>query len=274
MSDKETEKLFDKALKATRQGKDKNVTYTLHAHMVSRDGSKNSFWTRTGLTKRAAQKLASEQRKEPGGVARIVPEKSVHGYTPKGPWIELGEFVLMPSRRAGEKGAFNAKVRIDKSGYIPDVYVFLNRKYKGPLYDDDETINQVMAFLKRKGYKGPKFERAELGMQGDKFIVLEPPRAFNKFAEKQGFKLLDPRARAHGYTRKRLKVGSRVEFSTETGTIRGVVHSTPYRRNSEVVIDVKPTAEMDLRFSPRFMRVPAKGGTIAVPLKKLDGEKR
>lgn len=65
------------------------------------------------------------------------------------------------------------------------------------------------------------------------------------------------------------KVGSRATFSTTVGTIRGVVRSAPYRRNGKVVVDVKPTAEMDLRFSTRFVQVPAKGGTVAVALRRL-----
>jgi hypothetical protein len=51
-----------------------NTTYTIHAHNVRRDGSKDSFWTLTGLTKREAESMARDQRAESGGVARIVRE--------------------------------------------------------------------------------------------------------------------------------------------------------------------------------------------------------
>lgn len=47
--------------------------YTVHGHSVRRDGSKDSFWTRTRLSKSQASKLAAEQRRE-GGVAKVVEE--------------------------------------------------------------------------------------------------------------------------------------------------------------------------------------------------------
>ena len=50
-------------------------TYTVHGHMERRDGRQEAFWTRTGLSKSAAQKLAREQRSESGGVARVVAEE-------------------------------------------------------------------------------------------------------------------------------------------------------------------------------------------------------
>lgn len=49
-------------------------TYTVHGHIWNwRDGSKSAFWTRTGLSKSAALKLAAEQRRESGGIATIDP---------------------------------------------------------------------------------------------------------------------------------------------------------------------------------------------------------
>ena len=50
-------------------------TYTVHGHIKRRDGRQEAFWTRTGLSKSAAQKLAKEQRSESGGVAKIVLEE-------------------------------------------------------------------------------------------------------------------------------------------------------------------------------------------------------
>jgi hypothetical protein len=50
-------------------------TYTVHGHIKRRDGRQEALWTRTGLTKSAAQKLAKEQRAESGGTAKIVPEE-------------------------------------------------------------------------------------------------------------------------------------------------------------------------------------------------------
>jgi hypothetical protein len=48
--------------------------YTVHGHIWNwRDDSKSAFWTRTGLSKSAALKLAAEQRRESGGIATIDP---------------------------------------------------------------------------------------------------------------------------------------------------------------------------------------------------------
>lgn len=71
-------------------------------------------------------------------------------------------------------------------------------------------------------------------------------------------------------------VGSKVTFPTDTGSIRGTIRSAPYTAKSKTsfakkgqqVVDVKPTAEMDLRFSSGFKS--QKGaGTVAVPLELL-----
>lgn len=49
-------------------------TYTVQGHIWNwRDNSKSAFWTRTGLSKSAALKLAAEQRRESGGIATIDP---------------------------------------------------------------------------------------------------------------------------------------------------------------------------------------------------------
>src|SRR4029079_2003697 len=58
-------------------------TYTVHGHLQRRDGRKEAFWTRTGLSKSAAQKLAAEQRRESGGVARIIPENGFDRHATK-----------------------------------------------------------------------------------------------------------------------------------------------------------------------------------------------
>ena len=52
------------------------LTYTVHGHIKRRDGRQEALWTRTGLSKSQAQKLAKEQRSESGGVAKIVPEEN------------------------------------------------------------------------------------------------------------------------------------------------------------------------------------------------------
>ena len=59
-------------------------TYTVHGHIKRRDGRQEAIWTRTGLSKSAAAKLAKEQRSESGGVAKIVPEEGpAYGPTSK-----------------------------------------------------------------------------------------------------------------------------------------------------------------------------------------------
>ena len=60
--------------RATKRTYKSSGTYTVHGHMQRRDGRQEAFWTRTGLSKSAADKLAREQRQESGGVARVVAE--------------------------------------------------------------------------------------------------------------------------------------------------------------------------------------------------------
>jgi hypothetical protein len=78
-------------------------------------------------------------------------------------------------------------LKIEDSGYIPDVYVYLPRPYTNDLYDDRTFVKNVVAILKAAGYEGKTFDRAELGMQGKDYIVLEPGSEFNAFAESMGF---------------------------------------------------------------------------------------
>ena len=64
---------YKKALQAARGLDALKKKYTVQAHFVRPDGSKDSFSTQTGLTKSAAQKLAAEHRRD-GGIAKVVPE--------------------------------------------------------------------------------------------------------------------------------------------------------------------------------------------------------
>lgn len=74
------------------------------------------------------------------------------------------------------------RIEIHAAGYLPDLYVRFDRKVLDhALYDDSQVIAHVMAILRNLGYSGAAFDRAELGMQGARFIVLEPPRAFSAF---------------------------------------------------------------------------------------------
>ena len=71
-------------------------------------------------------------------------------------------------------------------------------------------------------------------------------------------------------------IGTIVTFPTDTGSIRGTVRSAPYTaksntsfaRKGQKVVDVKPTAEMDLRFSSGF-KSQKSAGTVAVSLELI-----
>jgi hypothetical protein len=56
------------------------------------------------------------------------------------------------------------------------------------LYDDDNFIAGVMNQLRNIGYEGEAFGRAELGLQSDDGIVLEPGTEFGDFAMTKGWK--------------------------------------------------------------------------------------
>lgn len=90
------------------------------------------------------------------------------------------------------------RVEIEAQAYIPDVYVRLDRDvWEEELYDDEVFVAFVNNALKALGYEGRSFDRAELGMQGRNFIVLEPPRAFAQFvAHRFGWVDLNHCARA------------------------------------------------------------------------------
>lgn len=92
-------------------------------------------------------------------------------------------------------------IYINSTGYIPDVYVALDpialdatendEDLPLNLYDDNTFIDAVMGRLRDAGYRGPKFDRAELGMQTDGCIALEPPDEFNEFALSKGWLYAD-----------------------------------------------------------------------------------
>lgn len=90
------------------------------------------------------------------------------------------------------------RVEIEAQAYVPDVYVRLDRDVlEEELYDDEVFVAFVNNALKALGYEGRPFDRAELGMQGRNFIVLEPPRAFAQFvAQRFGWVDLNHCARA------------------------------------------------------------------------------
>ena len=74
------------------------------------------------------------------------------------------------------------RIEIRAEGYIPDLYVRFDRDVlEHQLYDNTRVIAHVMSVLRGLGYVGPAFDRAELGMQGQSFIVLEPGQEFRRF---------------------------------------------------------------------------------------------
>jgi hypothetical protein len=74
------------------------------------------------------------------------------------------------------------RIEIRSESFIPDVYVVFDRDVLAlRLYDDAKVVAHVMGQLRLLGYEGPVFERAELGLQGRDFIVLEPPAPFRVF---------------------------------------------------------------------------------------------
>lgn len=79
------------------------------------------------------------------------------------------------------------KMRAD--AYIGDVYIYFKEKAwdkKGyHLMDDEVLIGGVMTHLKKRGYKGPVFGRAESGMQENKVVILEPCKQFETWAIKK-----------------------------------------------------------------------------------------
>ena len=80
-------------------------------------------------------------------------------------------------------------LKMNKEAYIGDLYIYFKEKAvdkKGyHLMDDEVLIDGVMKTLKKMGYKGPVFGRAESGMQENKVVILEPPEEFEIWADKK-----------------------------------------------------------------------------------------
>ena len=104
----------------------------------------------------------------------------------------------MPEKTIGLTGAFEAtdkhgtpwlvqSLSIEAKGYIPDVRVQLGLPYRTALPDDEIFLAQVMAQLRKIGYEGEPFGRAELGMQGTDYVMLEPNQGFRVFAKTRGW---------------------------------------------------------------------------------------
>jgi hypothetical protein len=111
-------------------------------------------------------------------------------------WIRLAGNSRTPIADGGTRLIHRIEIR--SQGYIPDVYVRFNTPViELQLYDDPAVLGHVMSVLGGLGYPGPLFERAELGMQGRDFIVLEPGPAFRRFVvERYHWYDLARRARA------------------------------------------------------------------------------
>jgi len=78
------------------------ATYTVHGHFQRPDGRLEAFWTRTGLTKFQAQKLARDQRAESGGVAKVVVESSSHATKKRPAQLdrEIAESIAKATKRS------------------------------------------------------------------------------------------------------------------------------------------------------------------------------
>ena len=95
-------------------------------------------------------------------------------------WISLAQALRARDRKGREHTISIIKIR--SRGYIPDVYVQIDREILDEaLYDDETFIGAVIDALRTLGYQGKPFDRAELGMQGRDYIVLEPGAEFRQF---------------------------------------------------------------------------------------------
>ena len=70
-----------------------------------------------------------------------------------------------------------SKMYIYSEGYIPDLYIEVKEENRA-LWNDKVFIDSIMRYLKHLGFSGKPFGRAELGMQDDNCIVLEPNKEF------------------------------------------------------------------------------------------------
>ena len=144
----------------------KTSSYTVHGHMKNRDGTLSAFWTRTRLSKAQAQKLAKEQRAEPGGVAEIVvedPENSPPAYGKPGDPppakiydIAVQKWIPDPKTKRHHATRKKSSAQLDREiaealhgGSSPEV----NLQY------DDSEIEQM--FKKSGGSEGSKGTLAE-----------------------------------------------------------------------------------------------------------------
>lgn len=145
-------------------------TYTVHGHFKRRDGRQEAFWTRTGLTKSAATKLAKEQRAEAGGVAKIVPDDDRrHGarvMTPK----QKRRAILTAAREASASGDYGraralfASVGIDyvTPSKTSERYHATRKKTPEQL---DREIAEALAPKRSRGFADRSSQRAHATMK-------------------------------------------------------------------------------------------------------------
>lgn len=108
--------------------------------------------------------------------------------------ISLGKFTARDSY--GSK--FSCETSIPRDGAI-FIQIKINpifSDYKSNkvltenLCDDPAIIFDCINFFRSLGYAGPSFGRAELGIQGEDYIMLEPYSEFMSFAESLGWRNL------------------------------------------------------------------------------------
>ena len=99
-------------------------------------------------------------------------------------WITLAKDLSGRDRRGQQHQV--TRLEIEAQAYIADVYVRLDRDVlEYALYDDEVFLAFVNGALRALAYEGRSLDRAESGMQGRDFIVLEPPSAFALFVSQR-----------------------------------------------------------------------------------------
>lgn len=114
-------------------------------------------------------------------------------------------------------------ITIERQGYIADVSVHIAEDMENSLWDDEAFIESVMGELKRAGYQGGPFGRAEMGMQSDSCVMLEPCPEFADFAIGKGWAYAEGMDEFYA-SRLLAKVSSRdrLMFESSDGTVYGL----------------------------------------------------
>ena len=97
--------------------------------------------------------------------------------------IVMAENVLITDRNGNK---IKCSLEVD-TFIIADVYVKYEKDPNGSrgyhLCEDNTFVKNVIKELNKLGYRGRSFGRAELGMQGNTYAVLEPTNEFETFVQ-------------------------------------------------------------------------------------------